>query len=138
MKNTLKRLVSLALVAVMAVSVLAVSAVAVSAEENFNYEIKVKTGTKTGAGTGADVYLYAYNGNGGPITGDRIKLDNDSDNFENGDTDFFYITLPEKIESIRIGTVDPGDDFIESIFGSNDEWYLENIVIILNNSETIK
>ena len=121
MKNTLKRLVSLALVAVMAVSVLAVSAVAVSAEENFNYEIKVKTGTKTGAGTDADVYLYAYNGNGGPITGDRIKLDNDSDNFENGDTDFFYITLPEKIESIRIGTVDPGDDFIESIFGSNDE-----------------
>ncbi len=136
MKKTLNRLVSLALVAVMALSVLAVTAVSVSAEEFYNYQIKVKTGTKLGAGTDADVFLYAYNINGNLITGDRILLDTDGNSFENGDTDTFNITLPEKIESIKIGTKDPGDSFVESIFGSNDEWYLDNIEIILNNSET--
>ena len=133
--NTLKRLVTLAFVAIIAASAVAVSAVSVSAEETYHYQIKVKTGTKLGAGTDADVYLYAYNGNGNLITGDRILLDSDIDNFENGDTDIFNITLPEKIESIMIGTIDPGDDFIESIFGSYDEWYLENNIITLNNSE---
>ena len=136
MKTTLNRLVALALAAVMAVSVLAVPAVSVSAEEMYNYQIKVKTGTKLGAGTDADVFLCAYNKNGNLITGDKILLDTDGNSFENGDTDTFNLTLPEKIESIKIGTKDPGDSFVESIFGSNDEWYLENIEITFNNSET--
>lgn len=138
MKNTLKRLVSLALAAVMAVSVLAVSTVAVSAEGNYKYTVTFKTSNKFLAGTDAHVYLYAYNENGNLI-GKRISIDPEGDCFEKNDTDTVTVSLPEKIATVKIGTMEhvaTGDGaMFENLTNAND-WHLDYVKITDENGNS--
>lgn len=138
MKTTLNRLVALALAAVMAVSVLAVSALSASAASNYDYTVTFKTSNKLWAGTDADVYLYAYNENGSLID-ERIYIDTEGDSFEKGDTDTVKISLPEKIASIKVGTLEhipTGDGaMIENIVNAS-EWHLDYVKITDSNGDS--
>ncbi len=135
MKKRLNRVVALVLAVLAAVSAIAVTSVTATAEEAFNYEIKVQTGTKLGAGTDADVYLYAYDSQGNLITGGRILLDTEGDSFEKGDTDTFNLTLPQKIDHVKVAIMQHHGNMFVDLDNSDNEWYLNNIEVTLNNGE---
>lgn len=135
MKKTLNRLVSLALAVVALVSAVAITSVTATAAADYNYEIKVQTGNKLGAGTDANVYLYAYDAQGNLITGGRISLDTDGDSFEKGDTDIVNLTLPQKIDHIKVAIMQHHGNMFVDLDNSVNEWYLNNIEVTLDNGE---
>lgn len=138
MKKILKRLAAVALVAVMAVSATAVSLVSVSAATSYEYTVTFKTSNKFLAGTDADVYLYAYNENGSLI-GKRIYIDTEGNSFEKNDTDTVTISLPEKIETIKVGTLEhiaTGDGAMFKKLANANEWHLDYVKITDSNGDS--
>jgi lipoxygenase homology domain-containing protein 1 len=87
------------------------------------YRVVVQTGTASGAGTDADVYMTMY---GADAVSREILLDNDRDNFENGQTDTF-----------RLETRDLGDLTAVRVrhdnSGSGPGWFLDNVRVAREN-----
>jgi len=83
------------------------------------YEISVKTGDRRGSGTDANVFIQVYGEKGNSR---KMLLDNNSNNFERGQTDNFSLQCGDlgSLQKIRIGHDNSG-------FGPG--WFLEKVII---------
>src|ERR671926_513959 len=83
------------------------------------YQVAVFTGDIPGAGTDGDVWLWV-DGTAGR-SGWRF-LDNAADNFERGQTDYFYLDLPD------LGALTAAWIYFRPS-GSTPEWFLNTVVV---------
>ncbi|MFF0943331.1 PLAT/LH2 domain-containing protein [Kocuria sp. CPCC 205300] len=83
------------------------------------YQIAIYTGTPPGAGTDGDVWIWFDGTNG---RSGWLYCDNSADNFENGQTDYFYFNLPD-LGYLQAAWV----HFRPS--GGSSAWFLANVVI---------
>ena len=93
---------------------------------NTEYSISIHTGTVHKSGTGAKVFIKLYGENGRT---EDIRLDNQENNFENGQTDTFLITTQDigDIKSIRLRHDNSGE---------KPGWYVDSVEI--RNKQTGK
>lgn len=83
------------------------------------YQIAIYTGTPPGAGTDGDVWIWFDGTNG---RSGWLYCDNSDDNFENGQTDYFYFNLPD-LGPLQAAWV----HFRPS--GGSSAWFLANVVV---------
>lgn len=90
-----------------------------AAESVRTYQIAIYTGTPPGAGTNGDVWIW-FDGIYG--RSHWLYCDNSADNFENGQTDYFYFNLPD-LGPLQAAWV----HFKPS--GRKSAWFLANVVV---------
>jgi hypothetical protein len=99
-----------------------------SAAEVFEYTIIVRTGDKKGAATTGNVSVTLH---GGSQMSEKLRLENDIDNFQRGREDTFKLYLAENLGDLRELTIEHDNG------GAAPSWFVDNVTVSFDGKNSV-